>query len=82
MIKPKKLPIDTNQRANRVARLLTGEEAAEQEPERSEVSRYLAEIGRKGGKKGGAERARKLSAKRRSAIAKKAADSRWKKDAT
>ena len=79
MIKPKKLPIDTNQRANRVARLLTGEETAEQEPERSEVSMYLAEIGRKGGKKGGAARAANLSPKKRSAIARKAAKARWGK---
>ncbi len=79
MIKPKKLPIDTNERANRVARLLTGEETAEQQPERSPVSEYLAEIGRRGGKVGGRARAANLSAKRRSAIARKAAKARWDK---
>jgi len=35
-------------------------------------------LGRKGGLKGGKARAKKLSAKRRSEIAKKAAKSRWK----
>jgi len=35
-------------------------------------------LGKLGGLKGGAARARKLSAKRRSAIAKKAARARWK----
>lgn len=77
MIKPRKLPTDTNERANRIARLLTGEETAEQEPKRSAVSEYLAEIGRKGGKVGGRARAANLSAKKRSAIAKKAAKARW-----
>jgi len=37
------------------------------------------ELGRKGGRKGGKARARKLSAKRRSEIAKKAAEARWAK---
>jgi hypothetical protein len=36
-------------------------------------------LGRKGGLKGGKARAQKLSAKRRSEIAKKAAAKRWKK---
>lgn len=35
-------------------------------------------LGRLGGKKGGPARAKKLSAKRRQEIAKKAAESRWK----
>jgi hypothetical protein len=38
-----------------------------------------AELGRLGGKKGGRARADKLSAARKSEIAKKAADVRWKK---
>ena len=37
------------------------------------------ELGRKGGLKGGKARAEKLSAKRRSEIAKKAAEARWSK---
>jgi hypothetical protein len=77
MIKPKKLPVDTNERANKIARLLTGEETIEQEPQRSAVSEYLAEIGRRGGLKGGAARAERLSAEKRSSIAKKAAKNRW-----
>ena len=36
-------------------------------------------LGRLGGKKGGPARAKKLSAKRRSEIAKKAAETRWNK---
>lgn len=79
MIKPKSLPVDTNRRANRIARLLTGEETSEEETKRSPISEYLAEIGRKGGKIGGAARASKLSPKRRSEIARKASRSRWNK---
>ena len=37
-------------------------------------------LGRLGGLKGGAARAKKLSAEKRSAIAKKAAQRRWSKD--
>lgn len=51
---------------------------AEPEVERSEASTYLAEIGRKGGLKGGKARAEKLSSDRRKAIARKAAQKRWK----
>lgn len=76
MIIPKKLPKDPNQRAHQIAKLLTGE--IEPEPERSPVSAYLAEIGRKGGLKGGVARAGALSSRKRSAIAKKAAKARWK----
>ncbi len=43
------------------------------------ISKYLSEIGRRGGLKGGPARAKKLSAKRRRQIAKKAANTRWGK---
>jgi len=79
VIRPKKLPRDTNQRAQQVAKLLTGEVEAEKEPERSQVSAYLAEIGRTGGLKGGKARAKMLSAKKRKLIASKAAKTRWSK---
>lgn len=80
MIRPSKLPLDANQRAHQVARLLTGEVRPElPEPRRSEVSKYLSEIGRKGGVIGGAARAQALSARKRSAIARKAAEQRWGK---
>jgi len=78
MIVPKKLPRDANQRAHEVARLLTGEATVPSDPERSPVSAYLAEIGRKGGLRGGLARAKALSAKKRSAIAAKASRARWK----
>jgi hypothetical protein len=78
MIIPKKLPRDSNQRAFEIVRILTGEvEPEAPEPGRSPLAAYMAEIGRKGGLKGGAARAKALSAKERSASARKAAKSRW-----
>jgi hypothetical protein len=40
---------------------------------------HFVALGSKGGKKGGSARAKALSPKRRSAIAKKAAETRWKR---
>lgn len=74
----KKLPRDTNKRAHQIARLLTEGIDQVSEPQRSPVSAYLAEIGRKGGLKGGKERAKRLSKERRSKIARDAAKARWK----
>jgi len=75
MKNPKKLPKDANKRAFEIVKLST--EEPEEQPERSEISKYLAEIGRKGGLKGGKARAESLTAKKRSEIAKKAAKTRW-----
>lgn len=77
MIIPNKLPNDTNERAHRVAKLLTGEAIETPVAERSAVSLYLGEIGRNGGLKGGKVRAKNLSKKRRTEIARKAATVRW-----
>jgi hypothetical protein len=68
-------PEDTNQIAARIVATVTG--AAEMTKEA--VSRVAAELGRRGGLKGGKARAAKLSKARRSAIAKKAASARWKR---
>jgi hypothetical protein len=81
----KPLPKDSNQRAYEIFRLSVEEsdektptpKDKEQPPEKSEISKYLAEIGRKGGLKGGNARAAKLSARKRKEIAQKAAKSRW-----
>jgi hypothetical protein len=78
----KKLPKDPNQLAAEIVRLSTeeGEEPAQKKTKRSAISEYLADIGRKGGLKGGKARAKKLSQKRRQEIAKNAAKSRWSKN--
>jgi len=77
MIKPKNLPRDSNQRAHAVAQLLTGEARLPVEPERSALSIYFAQIGQVGGLKGGKARDKALSGKRKTQIARKAAQARW-----
>ena len=71
MAKRSKKPADVN----RLAAAIVGQATNEREPE--EESQQVA-AGRLGGLKGGKARATKLSAKRRSEIAKKAAQARWK----
>lgn len=71
----KPLPKDPNKLACEVMKLST--EEAEPKAQRSPISEYLSQIGRKGGLKGGKERARKLNPEKRSEIARKAANARW-----
>jgi hypothetical protein len=73
---------DTNEiAASIVARV--SDQAPPGPPERQtakeRASAIAAELGRRGGLKGGKARAVKLSAKKRKAIAKKAAAARWSK---
>jgi hypothetical protein len=73
-----KLPKDTNQRAVMIAQIATGEIEAPKE-ETDLIKLAASAMGRKGGLKGGNARAKALTAKRRSEIAKKAAKARWHK---
>jgi hypothetical protein len=74
---------DVNELAARIVRKATEDE----DDLSSIIERAIAEgkdpaavlLGRRGGKKGGAARAKALGAQRRSEIAKKAAEARWKK---
>jgi hypothetical protein len=68
--------LDFTQLAFRTVQKATHQELCEAEPA---LESPKAEAGRKGGKKGGAARAAKLSPEERSAIARKAAAARWKK---
>ncbi len=74
--KTKKRPKDPNELAAEIVRLSTEDE---EETEIDPVKAYLAEIGKKGGLKGGAARAKKLSKRRRQEIAIQAAAARWGK---
>lgn len=65
---------DVNRIAASIVRQATGEEPKAKEPAKNPAA---VALGRLGGLKGGAARARSLTAKRRSAIAKKAAAARW-----
>lgn len=70
-----KRPRDVNEWAKRMVDLATG---AVQEPEVPKES-AAAELGRLGGLKGGKARASNMTAKERSAAARKAAKARWGK---
>jgi hypothetical protein len=72
--KQKKTPSDINQLAKFIV-----DQATEELPAKEKNPAAVA-LGRLGGLKGGKARAEKLSAKKRSAIAKKAAKARWNKD--
>ncbi len=76
-MKHPKRPKDTNQRAKFIVELLTGEVSEPNVDEGKSPKRV--KIGRLGGLKGGKARAEKLSAKKRTSIAKKAAKKRWAK---
>jgi hypothetical protein len=73
----KKRPRDISQLAASIVADATSEEAAPPEPTDGNNPAAVA-LGRLGGLKGGKARAAKHSAKKRSAIAKKAAETRWK----
>ena len=74
MAKKLKLPTDTNKRAKSIVDIATGEK---DNSISDEIRLAAAALGRKGGLKGGNARAKALSPKRRSEIAKKAAAARW-----
>ncbi len=76
MAKPKR-PRDANQLAKFIVDLSTGQEQ-EADPNKGKNPAAVA-LGRLGGLKGGKARAAKLSASKRKAIAKKAAEKRWSK---
>ena len=69
--------LDLNQLAKAIVDEVTDEE--EKQPEEPEKNPAAVALGRLGGLKGGAARAKKLTAEERSEIAKKAAAARWYK---
>jgi hypothetical protein len=78
MAKKATRPRDTNQLAKSIVDIATGEKDSTPVDESVKNPAAVA-LGRLGGLKGGKARAEKLSAKKRSEIAKKAAAARWKK---
>jgi hypothetical protein len=75
-MRPKR-PRDTNQLAKMIVALTT-RQAEEVDPNAGKDARAV-ERGRRGGLKGGKARAAALSTRKRKAIAKKAAATRWSK---
>jgi hypothetical protein len=76
MAKHPKRPRDLNQWAKQMVDLATG---AAQEPTPPQKNEAAAELGRRGGLKGGKARAAKMTPAQRKRSAKKAATARWKK---
>lgn len=70
----RKRPRDLNALARSIVDEATGETPPEPESNKDPAA---VSLGRRGGLKGGPARAKKLSAKKRSEIAKKAAAARW-----
>lgn len=79
--KPAKLRPDVAETAFRVMQEATGEAPKTLPPsERAEKNSDAVTRGSKGGKRGGKARAGKLTPAQRSAIARRAAESRWKRE--
>lgn len=76
MAKKPKRPRDPNQLAKLIVDITTGDEQ-DVSPDAGKDPAAVA-LGRKGGLKGGKARAKSLTPEQRKAIAKKAAESRWK----
>ena len=76
MSKKTKLPADTNKKAFSIVQIATNEDEETTEPTKNAAA---VALGRLGGLKGGNARAKALTAKKRSEIAKKAAKTRWEK---
>jgi hypothetical protein len=81
MIKKQKRPRDVNQHAASTVELATGDVTGDvlevkQVPETTTEERHDAAVTL--GRKGGQERAKKLTSQQRKEIAKKAAQTRWK----
>jgi hypothetical protein len=76
-----KRPTDVNQLAHQLVEESTRERKQEEPIQLSEadVKRFMADMGRRGGKKGGKARAAKLTQEERSSAASKAARARWRK---
>lgn len=77
MTKNPKRPRDPNQLAKLICDIATGEEENESPDENKDKNTKKVESGRKGGLKGGDARAKSLTKKQRSDIAKAAAKARW-----
>lgn len=71
---------DANQIAKSIVDQISGEKPVEPDEDQPKKNPAAVELGRLGGLKGGKARAAKLSAKKRSEIAKNAARKRWGND--
>lgn len=77
-IKQLKRSTDINQLAHHPIDVSIIENNGTLPPTKAQVSMFMAEMGRRGGKIGGKRRLETMTAEERSAIAKRAARARWK----
>jgi hypothetical protein len=79
--KTRRRPRDPNQAAHQIMQEATGQAPKQRPGQPTELHKnpHAVALGRLGGQKGGPARAAKLSPKKRSAIAAKAAQARWGK---
>jgi hypothetical protein len=80
-IKQSKRPTDVNELAHHLVAVSTEENSDTLRPTKEQVSLLMAEMGRKGGRIGGKRRLETMTAKKRSSIARKAAQARWNREA-
>jgi len=71
---------DVNQTASGIVQPLREGDTI-QPPTKEQISAFMAQLGRKGGKIGGKRRLKTLSSRQRKQIARKAARARWGKEA-
>ncbi len=77
-IKQPKRPRDVNQLAHHLVSVSTQEDSETiQPPTKAQISAFMAQLGRKGGKIGGKRRLETMTAKERSKISRMAAKARW-----
>jgi hypothetical protein len=74
-----KRPRDPNELAKLIVDIATGEVVEPEQAPPPPKNSAAVELGRKGGLKGGAARAKKLSPEKRSEIARNAAATRWER---
>jgi hypothetical protein len=79
MIRRKRMPRDTNQLAAEIVKLATGQPVEPEPDPDAGKNPHAVALGRLGGLKGGIARKTKLPKARRSEIARKAVQARWKK---
>jgi hypothetical protein len=78
MQKRSRMPRDTNQLAHKILQIAIGEDVEPEKPDDGKNPAAVA-LGKLGGPKGGRARWKGVSKKKRSEIARKAAQSRWDK---
>jgi predicted P-loop ATPase len=69
--------MDVNELAHHLVEVSTSENGDTLPATKAQISAFMAELGRKGGKIGGKRRLETMTAKKRTYMAKKAAEARW-----